>query len=60
MTAGLIRLSELLTLVPVCRKTIGRWCKAGKFPRPVRIGGRSIAWDRAEVDAWIAERKGQR
>lgn len=59
MSDELIRLPELLRLVPVTRGTIWRWHRSGKFPRPVRIGGRT-AWVRAEVDAWIAARKGER
>jgi prophage regulatory protein len=60
MSAGLIRMPELLALVPVSARTVWRWCRARKFPAPVRIGGRVVAWDRAEVDAWIAARKGER
>jgi prophage regulatory protein len=26
----------------------------GKFPLPIRIGGR-VAWVEAEIDAWLAE-----
>lgn len=59
MSDALIRLPELLRLVPVSRGTIWRWHRAGKFPRPVRIGGRA-AWVRSEVDAWIDARKGER
>jgi prophage regulatory protein len=28
----------------------------GRFPKPVRIGSKAVAWIEAEVDAWIAER----
>ena len=59
MTDGLIRLPDLLRLIPVRRETIWRWHRAGTFPAPVRIGGRA-AWVRAEVDAWIDARKGER
>jgi prophage regulatory protein len=30
--------------------------KAGRFPAPVPLGGRAIAWVEAEVDEWIDER----
>ncbi len=56
MTDELIRLPELLRLVPVHRGTIWRWHRAGQFPAPVRIGSKP-AWVRSEVDAWIADRK---
>ena len=56
---GLIGLPKLLQLIPVTRHCIWKWHRAGKFPRPVRIG-RRVAWVRAEVEAWLAERKGDR
>jgi prophage regulatory protein len=32
-----------------------RLWKAGKFPRPVKVGSRN-AWVESEIDVWIAER----
>ena len=29
-------------------------------PKPFPLGNRSVAFDRAEVDAWVASRKAQR
>jgi prophage regulatory protein len=29
---------------------------AGRFPRPIEIGARSVGWIEDEVDAWIASR----
>lgn len=26
---------------------------AGKFPRPIRIGSRAVAWDVSEVQEWM-------
>jgi prophage regulatory protein len=30
--------------------------KEGKFPQPVRLGKRAVAWVESEVDGWIQER----
>jgi prophage regulatory protein len=30
------------------------------FPRPIKIGNRSVAWVEDEVDAWIERRKAER
>jgi prophage regulatory protein len=35
---------------------IHRLRKAGKFPDPVRIGGRKTAWREDDIDKWIASR----
>lgn len=29
------------------------------FPKQFRLGFRSVGWDSAEIDLWIAKRKGQ-
>ena len=43
----------------VSRQTIWRWSTAGRFPRPVRLGTRSM-WCAREVDAWISDRLDER
>lgn len=30
------------------------------FPRPIRLGSRSVGWLSSEVAAWIADRKAER
>lgn len=53
MKQSLIRLPE------VCRRTGNgkSWTykeiQAGRFPKPVKTGFRSVAWVESEVDAWI-------
>ncbi|MCP5265711.1 MAG: AlpA family phage regulatory protein [Burkholderiaceae bacterium] len=51
---------DLLRKSAVQRKTglsdseISRRVRAGKFPAPVRVGVRAVAWRSDQVDAWIA------
>lgn len=52
----LIRLREVQHRVGLGRSTIYRWMSEGKFPKPVQLGGYSVAWAEDEVDAWIADR----
>lgn len=40
----------------VSRVTLHRWVCAKEFPAPIRLGGRTIAWVEAELDAWDALR----
>jgi len=42
------------------RSTIYQMMKEGRFPKPVRIGGRAVAWPETEVDAWIDARLAER
>lgn len=40
----LLRLSELLKLIPLSRATLYRRMAEGTFPKALKIGERSIAW----------------
>jgi prophage regulatory protein len=53
VTGRLIRLPEVRRLVPLCRATIYQLISQGKFPKPVGIGGRAVAWIETEVEAWV-------
>lgn len=40
------------------RSKAGIYCliREGKFPAPLRIGKKAVAWRASEVDAWVAAR----
>ena len=50
----LLRELEVARLASVHRATLRRWVARGKFPAPVRLPGRRVAWHHCEVLAWIA------
>lgn len=52
----MLRLTEVQQLVPFSKMHIDRLEKAGRFPRRVKIGSRRVAWPKAAVLAWLAER----
>ncbi|TBG36594.1 AlpA family phage regulatory protein [Rhizobium leguminosarum] len=52
MTSRLIDLAAVLARVPVSKRTLGRWCANGTFPRPIRCG-RRVVWHEGDVSAWI-------
>lgn len=47
----LIRLKEVLRLVPVAPSTWWHWVRSGKAPAPVRLGTRCTCWRYADVAA---------
>ncbi len=51
-----MRSAEVLRVLGVAKSTLWRWCQSGHFPRPVRLGEQAVAWQRAEVEAWIESR----
>jgi prophage regulatory protein len=50
----LIRLPEVQHRVGLGRSTIYRWMAEGKFPKPIQLGGYSVAWAENDIDEWIA------
>ena len=54
-----IRLRELLTRVPLSRTRIHELMAAGRFPKSIKLSERASAWDAAEIEEWLAERRAQ-
>jgi prophage regulatory protein len=52
----LIRLKEVKHRVSLSRSTIYRWMSEGRFPKPVSLGKRSVAWSADDIDLWISHR----
>lgn len=42
------------------RSTLYEYIKSGKFPKPIRLTPRLIAFVEAEVDEWISQRIAER
>ncbi len=59
-TPHLISLNEACRLTSLSRTAINRYRAEGRFPQPVPIGFRRIAFIRAEVVAWIEARIAER
>jgi predicted DNA-binding transcriptional regulator AlpA len=53
-TSVLVRLPTVLQIIPVSRSTWWAGVKIGRFPPPVRLGPRTVAWRKADILA-IAE-----
>lgn len=49
----LIRLPEVQHRVGLGRSTIYRWMAEGKFPKPVQLGTRAVAWRETDIDRWL-------
>jgi prophage regulatory protein len=56
MQQRLIRLKPTIDRTGRSRTRIYADIEAGTFPRPVKIGGRCIAFVESEIDEWIAAR----
>lgn len=50
----LLRLPQVLARVPVSRATWYSGIKTGRFPRPVYLGPRCVAWRQSDIDKLVA------
>ena len=51
----LLRRSDLAKILRCTISNVDKWVSQGRLPRPVRLGGRFVAWHKKVIDAWIAE-----
>ncbi len=52
----LIRLDRVKARTCLSRSTIYAYMREGRFPEPLALSDRCVAWIEGEIDAWIAER----
>lgn len=45
----LLRIREVLEIVPVGRSTWWAGIKAGRFPKPVKLGSRTTCWKQSDI-----------
>ncbi|HBC7431406.1 TPA: AlpA family transcriptional regulator [Providencia rettgeri] len=51
----LIRLPEVLKRTGFSRPWVYKLLKQRRFPQPIKIGGRSIAFVESEINEWIEQ-----
>lgn len=52
----LIRIREVLVRTGLGRSTLYSLVKGGKFPPPLKLSERAVAWRQSQVDSWISDR----
>ena len=57
MAEKLLRRKDVEARTGLSRSTIYAWISCGKFPSPVRLGGRSVAWRKSAIEEWIESRE---
>lgn len=50
---GYLRVPQVIKLLRVGESTLYRWVSNGKFPQPIKLGTKVIAWPVKDVTAWI-------
>jgi prophage regulatory protein len=52
--AGYLRLPEVLTLFPVAERSWWKGIATGKYPQPVRLSTRTVAWKVSDIRQLLA------
>lgn len=54
--ASVVRIAEVIAQTGLPRSSLYEQVKKGTFPKPIRLGARSVGWRVKDVEAWIASR----
>lgn len=57
---ALLRLPAVLAAFPVSRSGWYEGVRSGRYPTPIKLGTRSVAWRRSDIESLIAELSGER
>ncbi len=56
MTDRLLRRRDVEAITAMSCSAIYVWMNAGKFPKPVVLGTRKVAWRESDIAAWLEAR----
>lgn len=56
MTERLLRLPDVMAATGLSKSTLYDLQRTGRFPQARRISPRCVAWNSAELEAWITSR----
>ncbi|WP_341313608.1 AlpA family phage regulatory protein [Paraburkholderia sp. IMGN_8] len=51
----LLRLPAVLTIVPVSRATWYAGVKSGRYPKPISLGPRCVAWRASDIQQLVSQ-----
>jgi prophage regulatory protein len=51
----MLRMKQVLEIVPVSKSTVWQWVKDGKFPVPSRWGNRCTVWSLDEIHKFMED-----
>ena len=53
LSKRLLRINQVLALVPVGRSSWWEGCRTGRYPKPVKLGPRTTAWRAEDIAVFI-------
>lgn len=58
--SSVLRRGDVERVTGLSRSTIYDYMARGRFPRPIRLSGKSVGWLESEVGEWIKARIAER
>jgi len=55
----LLTISQVADILHCSLSHIYAMRNAGTFPQPIRLGTKSVRWEKSDIDAFISNRKGE-
>jgi prophage regulatory protein len=49
----LLRMKQVLEVIPVAKSTIWQWVKEDRFPKPIKLGGKTTVWKMSEIQRFV-------
>ena len=49
----LLRINQVLAIVPIGRSSWWEGCRTGRYPKPVKLGPRTTVWRAEDIVAFI-------
>ena len=53
LSKRLLRINQVLALVPIGRSSWWEGCRTGRYPKPIKLGPRTTVWREEDIDAFI-------
>lgn len=48
-----LRRDAVLAQLGIGRSTLYKWVADQTFPRPIKLGGKTVGWLTSDIDAWL-------
>lgn len=55
MADKLLRSRDVQAKTTLSSSTIYDWMQQDKFPKPISLGNKKVAWRESDIDAWIEQ-----
>lgn len=52
---SLLRLPQVLKIVPISKSAWWQGCKDGRYPKPIKLGPRTTVWTASDIVAFMRQ-----